>query len=169
MMKSLFSYGLFIVGILAVAGLIHYAFRTKKKVTLNPLNIIIGAFFFLALWMADLTTLGINDKGWNMTVGLTTELNSRIPVLFVYIICMIGLFAINIYYNFYNKKLINNNKFNKGLIYTQLFGLIIFLTMSIIYAFYTKIIWGFSALGLYHSSIPLIIISEIALMINLKY
>lgn len=173
----LFIYLLFLALLLLIIFTIFYILKSKKKITdikINPLAPIFGLFFLLGLWLADLTTLEVAVRGIDTMVGLnpTTQSNTGVFAIFVWAVAITAMFFIN--YFFLKMSTHKENKkvyeFNKIIIYTQLIGLIVFVISALAMAIfsYEATFFGFYLLNLYHSTLPLIILTTFILVVDIK-
>ena len=173
--SSIFTYLLFLIMLAVIIYTIHYIIKRKKKIKdikINPFAPIFGLLFLIGLWLGDLTTLEIGTNGLGTMVGLNPVSSSKIPTLFVWGISLIAMFSINYFFlrinaRKQNKRLYN---FNKRLVYTQLFGLIVFVISALAMAIfgYEATFLGFYLLNLYHSTLPLIILTIFILAVDIK-
>jgi len=160
-----------------VIWMVRYSVRIRNKIVdieINPFSPILGLIFLLGLWLADLTSLNLGEKGLTHMVGLNpiSSSGSGVYSLYVFILALIAMFYVNYFflkmnYRKENRKL---HSFNKLLIYTQLLGLIIFFITSVAMALagYQATFLGFYLLNLYHSTLPLIILTLFILVIDIK-
>jgi hypothetical protein len=173
--SSIFTYLLFLLVLGVVISTIVYIIKKKKKIEdikINPLAPVFGLLFLICLWLGDLTTLSIGTTGLGTMMGMNPVSSSRVPALFIWCVAMLGMFFIN--YFFLNISARKENKrfysFNKILVYTQLLGLMVYtvsaLAMSIFG--YESTFLGFYLLNLYHSTLPLIILTTFILAIDIK-
>ena len=159
---------------LIVSTVLYITKKNKKikDIKVNPLAPIFGFFFLIGLWLADLTTLQIATDGIGSAVGLSPVSGSKIPSIFVWCIALIDMLFINYFFLKINSRKENKNlySFNKILVYTQLLGLIVFLISAIAMAIlgYESTFLGFYLLNIYHSTLPLIILTIFILAIDIK-
>jgi len=161
-----FAYVLFIVGLIAAVVVSVIAYKTKKKVRLNPGAVLLSALFFMALWLYDLSVLTLFDAGINATAGLT-QTTGRIPFALIAALTMLAMVIIAVFNYFYNKKT-KGNDFNNFISITQIIGLITLTIFGGLYSFGIGLFGGIHVQGLYHSGLPLVIFSELILMLNMK-
>ncbi|MEI6849899.1 MAG: hypothetical protein WCK29_02590, partial [archaeon] len=90
-------------------------------IDINPFAPILGLVFLLGLWLADLTSLNLGEKGLGHMVGLNpiSSSGSGVYSMFILVIALIAMFYINYFflkmnYRKENRKL---HAFNKLLIY----------------------------------------------------
>ncbi len=83
-----------------------------------------------------------------------------------------AMFFINYFFNHINIRKKNKKlySFNKMLVYTQLLGLIAYLVSSLALMIfgYGETFLGFYILNIYHSTLPLIIITTFILSVDIK-
>lgn len=173
--SNILTYLLFLIILAALIWTINYIVRKNKKIKdikINPFAPIFGLMFLIGLWLADLTTLEIGIHGFGAIVGLNPASVSKVPAPFVWCVAMLVMFYINYFFLKINAR--DENKklysFNKMLIYTQLLGLIVFAVSAIAMAIfgYEATFLGFYLLNLYHSTLPLIILTLFILAIDIK-
>jgi hypothetical protein len=174
-MSATFVYTLFISLIVFVVGLAVYGYYLRNRVSkirINPINVIMGAVLLMSLWMFDLTTLGVSEKGLAVTSYGVSPGATRVPGWFVWGVCFMGMAIVAGYYYFYNEKKnrFGVKQFNRYLIYTLLLGLAVSLSGALYMLIngYSSTLFGIYAEGLYHSSLPLIIIPTLVLMVEIK-
>lgn len=173
--SSKFTYLLFIIVLILIILTILYITKKKKKIKdikVNPLAPVFGFFFLIGLWLADLTVLDMAIRGINSFVGLSPVSSSKVPDLFVLGIALVGMFFINYFFLKINYRKENKEfySFNKILVYSQLLGLIVFVisALTMIIFGYESTFLGFYLLNIYHSTLPLIILTVFILSINIK-
>ena len=174
-MSSIFTYLTLMAILAAIISTIFYVIKRHKKIrdiVINPLAPIFGLFFLIALWLADLTTLEIARIGYGAIVGLSPNLNSKVPAAFVWVVVVSTMFFINYFFLKINARKENKKlyDFNKILVYTQMLGLIVLSISSIAMAIfgYDATFLGFYLLNLYHSTLPLIILTLFILSVDIK-
>jgi len=165
----------FLIGLATIGSVIHYIIKKKMKIPdikINPLAPIFGLLFLIGLWLGDLTTLDVGINGPRAMVGLNPVLSSKIPSLFVWCVVLAIMFFINYFFLKINARKENKHmyEFNKILVYTQLLGLIVFVLSALAMAAfgYDATFLGFYLLNLYHSTLPLIILTTFILVIDIK-
>ena len=112
-MSATFVYIMFLSLAVVVIGMTilgYFYSRKIKKVKVNPLNIILGSFLLMALWLFDLTTLGISENGLLETTYGVAPGATRVPGYFIWLLVFVGMLAINIYYYFQNERNKSNLK-----------------------------------------------------------
>ncbi len=173
--SSIFTYLLFLTILALLLSTIYYVIKRKKKIKdikINPLAPIFGLFFLIGLWLGDLTTLEMGMYKIGAMVGLNPVSSSKVPALFVWGIAVIAMFFINYFFFKINDRKENKkvHSFNKILVYTQLLGLIIFAISALALALfgYESTFLGFYILNLYHSTLPLIILTIFILSVDIK-
>ena len=177
-MSATFVYVLFISLAIMIIGLMLYNYylgKSVKKIQVNPINIILGSIFLMCLWLFDLTTLGISEHGISSPLsnyGVVAG-GTRVPGMFVWGIVFFGMAIISIYYYLYNEKnhRFGFRKFNRYLIYTLFLGeIVIFLAAlyMIFFGYASVLLNAIYTEGIYHSTLPLIIIPILVLMIDIK-
>lgn len=174
-LSTIFTYFLFLFILGTIIWSILYIIRKKVKIEdikINPLAPIFGLLFIISIWLADLTTLELGNYGMKTLVGISPVSSSKVPALFVWIVVLIAMFFINYFFNKLNVRKKNKKlySFNKMLVYTQLMGLISFLfsAIAIIGFGYGETFFGFYLLNIYHSTLPLIIITTFILSVDIK-
>lgn len=173
--SSAFTYLLFLLILTAIIFTIHYILKRKKNIAdirINPFAPIFGLLFLIGLWLGDLTTLNMATKGLNTMVGLNPIPSSKIPALFVWFVSLAAMFFINYFFLRINARKKNKKlySFNKRLVYTQLLGLVVFVlsALGMIIFGYESTFLGFYLLNLYHSTLPLIILTIFILSVDIK-
>jgi len=173
--SGIFIYLLYLVILASLLSAIFYTVKRRnsiKDIKINPFAPIFGLFFLLGLWLGDLTSLSIAELGLNASVGLNPALSSKVPAVFVWCISVIVMFCINYFFLKINGRKENKKvySFNKVLVYTQLLGLIVFAVSAIAMAVlgYHSTFMGFYILNLYHSTLPLIILTLFILVLDIK-
>ncbi len=146
---------------LAVLFVIYHSINRKiNKIQVNPVAVVLATFFLMALWLADLTTLQMSEEGLFSSVFLVPSSSAYVPSLFVWGITLITLFSIN--YFFIKRRIkLSGKDFSALFTYTQLVGSILFLAsaVSLFLIGHDSSIAGFYTLGIYHATLPLIILS----------
>jgi len=165
-MADVFSWLLFGIALVAAGIISLYSYYSKQKIKMNPGTVLLSAFFFMSLWLFDLSTLSMYDRGLWTTAGVN-PLTGRVPMLFVAITTLITMFIIAFYNQLYNQK-VKSNKFNNLVSIVQIVGLFLISLFAGLYWFHVSSLFGIYMIGLYHSQLPLLIITELVLMINLK-
>ncbi|MDO8460506.1 MAG: hypothetical protein Q7S74_05320 [Nanoarchaeota archaeon] len=173
--SSIFTYLLFLIILTILVSTIYYIIKKKKNIKdikINPFAPIFGLLFLIGLWLADLTTLDMGVNGLEAMVGLNPVSSSRVPAPFVWCVAILAMFFINYFFLKINTRKENKKiySFNKILIYTQLLGLIVFVISAIAMAIfgYEATFLGFYLLNLYHSTLPLIILTIFILVVDIK-
>ncbi len=173
--SALFTYLVFLLVLTIVIFTVYYAVKREKRIKdikINPLAPIFGLLFLIGLWLGDLTTLYIATTGLKTMVGINPVSSSRVPALFVWCIALLAMFFVNYFFLKINARKENKNyySFNKIIIYTQLLGLIIFAISALAMAIfgYEATFLGFYLLNVYHSTLPLIILTIFVLAIDIK-
>lgn len=169
-------YNLFLaIGVLfLVIYLIYINFKEEvKKVVVNPIDALLGAFLLILLWYSDVITLGMAKFGFGTREGILQVLNSQTPAICLFIINILGMFAVALWWAYENYNIIKDKMEKKqNWIFLTLLGLglIIFITSSLYIGFsgYGATIFGLNLLGVYHFSLPFIIISTLFLMLERK-
>ena len=172
---GLFTYLLFLICLGGVIFTIRYVLRSKDKIKdikINPFAPVFGFLFFLGLWLADLSTLTLATRGIDAVMGINPVESSKVPALFIWLVVMVEMFAINYFFLKVNRREENSKlyAFNKILLYTQMLGLVVFTISSLgmmIFG-YDSVFLGFYLLNLYHSTLPLIILTTVILAIDIK-
>ncbi len=174
-LSNIFTYLLFLIILALIVSAISYIVRKKKRVKdieINPFAPIFGLLFLIGLWLADLTTLDLGTLGIGTMVGLNPVSSSRVPALFVWSAAVLAMFFINYFFLKINSRKENKDvySFNKILVYTQLLGLIVFVISALAMAIfgYDSTFLGFYLLNLYHSTLPLIILTLFILVVDIK-
>lgn len=173
--SSVFIYVLFLIIFATIISTILYVIKRNKQIKdikINPLAPIFGLFFLIGLWLGDLTTLGLGMTGFKTMVGLNPVSSSKVPGLFVWCASVLVMFFINYFFLKINSRKENKKvySFNKILVYTQLLGLIVFSISALAMAVfgYETTFLGFYVLNLYHSTLPLIILTLFILVVDIK-
>jgi hypothetical protein len=173
--SSILTYLFLLVALAMIILITRYIIKTKKKIRdikINPFAPIFGLLFLIGLWLADLTTLDIGKIGLSAMVGLNPVLSSKVPSIFVWCVSMAAMFFINYFFLKINARKENKAiySFNKILVYTQLLGLIVFAISAMAMAIfgYEATFLGFYLLTLYHSTLPLIILTTFILTVDIK-
>jgi hypothetical protein len=173
--SSVFTYLLFLIILAAIIFTTHYILKRKKDISdirINPFAPIFGLLFLIGLWLGDLTTLDLGINGLGTMVGLNPVTSSKVPGLFIWVISIVALFFINYFFLRINEKKKNKklHSFNKRLVYTQLFGLIVFVISGLAMAIFgnESTFLGFYLLNLYHATLPLIILTIFILAVDIK-
>lgn len=173
--SGIFTYFIFL-GILAITiWLINHIVKKNKKIKdirINPFAVLFGFLFLIGLWLGDLTTLDLGTKGFGAMVGMNPVPSSKVPALFIWAVSLLAMFSINYFFLKINQKTQNKKEHspNKMIIYTQLWGLIVFTISALamgIFGYETTFL-GFYLLNLYHSTLPLIIFTLFLLVANSK-
>jgi len=169
-----FNYYFFMIIFLIIASLIYISIKYDKKVrkiTLNPIDLILGIMFFLSLWLFDLVSLKMVDSGLSVLVGVTSGIKMSAPV--VYIFSLLGMGVIAYYYSVENKRItksLSHLKINRLFIRILCAGMIFSIILSLLMIFqgadFRIII--FDALGLYHLFLSLVIVSVTLLLLDLN-
>jgi hypothetical protein len=173
--SSIFIYLLYLGLLTILISTIYYVLKRKKKIQdirINPLAPLFGLFFLIGLWLGDLTTLELGTHGIGAIVGLNPVSSSKVPALFVWCIALLVMFYINYFFLKINARKENKGvyAFNQILVNTQLLGLIIFSITGLAMTFlgYESTFAGFYLLNLYHSTLPLIILTIFVLAVDIK-
>lgn len=166
-MADLFSYILYFSALLLVLFVVVFSYKTKMKIKLNPGTVLLSSMFFMALWLFDLATLKIGTYGLSIKAGLTESVGA-IPYWVIGIVTLLVLVMISLYNQLYNQH-IKDDSFNNLISYTQILGVSLLGLFAIIFGpLQTTELFGVYTLGIYHSALPLVIISELILTLNLK-
>ncbi|MDP1695370.1 MAG: hypothetical protein Q8L29_00450 [archaeon] len=164
----------FFMSILAIViflGLISIKYNKKiHKITINPIDLILGIIFFLSLWLFDLVSLKMIDGGLNIAVGVTSEIKMSAPVVYLFSLCGMGIIAY--YYSVENSRVtrsLNYIKINKVFIYILTAGISLATIFSIFMIFLGAnfSLYISDALGIYHLALSFIIISMTLLLLDL--
>jgi hypothetical protein len=173
--SGIFVYVLFIAIVSAMIWVIHYVIKGKKDIhdiKINPLAPIFGLWFIIGLWLGDLMSLSMANNGFTAMAGLNPIESSKVPALFVWCISLLAMFSINYFFLKINERKVNKKlySFNKMLVYTQLFGLIVFSisALAMVIFGYDSTFLGFYVLNLYHATLPLILFTLFILAIDIK-
>ncbi|MEK6825393.1 MAG: hypothetical protein AABY00_01255 [Nanoarchaeota archaeon] len=175
--SSVFIYLLYLAVLGIIISTISYVLKYKRRIpdiTINPLAPIFGLLFLIGLWLGDLTTLEMGKTGIGSLVGLnpSTVTGTGVFALFVWLVAILAMFSINYFFLKISAKKENKKiyAFNKILVYTQLLGLIVFVISALAMAIfgYETTFLGFYLLNLYHSTLPLIILTTFILVIDVK-
>lgn len=167
-----FAYYLLIILLTLVIATSYFVYKKKKMikdVTINPVLAILSSFFFLSLWLFDLTTLQMGDFGWATTNGTVPGSAAQVPSIFVWGTTFLAMAIITILFYFYNKKY-NKKEFHKWLVITMMIGLTIMFLAAITMVFKGRTfqLFGFYFLGIYHAMLPLVMIPNLILSVNTK-
>ena len=174
-MSKYLVYSLWISIVILVFSIMLYNINKKGKIKLipvNPINVIIGILFWGAIWLVDVTTLAISERGINTTVGLIPQIEFQAPAIETYVIMISYLFIVFMYFFIDNRKRTHQKfqTYNYILLITMLLGLIVLLISSLILIFqgHNAIInilgKEFYVLGIYHATLP-ILLSPISILI----
>lgn len=176
-MSAMFTYVLFIAGLGIIIFGILYSVKYNKKIkdiTVNPVSIVLSIFFFLALWLADLTTLQMSNskEGIHSTNALIPAPASQVPSIAIWFVCIVAMFLIIYYYIKISKTKANTpyRKIDEFLARTQFAGLAGFSIFAavMLFAGHDASFLGLYAVGIYHAMLPLIIIPQIVLALMIK-
>ena len=136
------------------------------RLRIKPVALGAGFLFVLALWLADINILIITDKGFSAEAHVTA--NTQFPAIILLLLAYSAMAASMIYFSIEIKKKRNVNTLFSGVfLISALFGLFLFLLGSagLIFMGHISYIFGVSSLAIYHSSLPLLVLSTIGLMI----
>ena len=183
-MTAYITYLLYLGILIFLIGNISIFIIKKKlpKITYISTILFIGLYMG-AVWLLDLTTLDMSKNGIKSTSGLVSNISSQVPSLFIYLIAIFSLGLIMLFFEIINKKIafkhINSivqiKPWNYVLLLLTLFGYIWIIISSILLILmgHDAIIILFNIkfylLGLYHGSLPLIIIPILILAIHTEY
>ena len=132
------------------------------KLKPKPINVILGFIFILALWLADVNILAQSVEGFFAKTHLT--LSTKLPAFVLAFISILIMLTILFYFSMKHK---NKNKenlfFAKLFILCNLIGLIFFIfgALFLVIQGHDSLIWNYSSIGLYHSSLPILVLSII--------
>ena len=173
--SAIFTYLMFLLILGLIMWTINYIIKREKRIKdirINPFAPIFGLIFLIGLWLGDLASLDIGITGLGARVGMNPASSSKIPAIFVWCLALLAMFYINYFFLKINARKENKTyyAFNKILVYTQLFGLIIFAVSAFAMAVfgYGATFLGFYLLNLYHATLPLIILTLFILAIDIK-
>lgn len=160
-----------IIAIIVFLGLISIKYNKKiRKITINPIDLILGIIFFLSLWLFDLVSLKMIDGGLNIVVGVTSTIKMSAPI--VYLFSLGGMGIIAYYYSVENTRVTRSANYmivNKVFIYILCIGIILATIFSILMIFKGAHLSLFisDALGIYHMALFFIIVSMTLLLLDL--
>ncbi len=173
--SSILTYLLFIILLATLISTVLYIVKRKKKIQdiqINPFAPVFGLFFIIGVWLGDLTTLDFGTNGLGAMVGLNPVLSSKVPALFVWSIALNAMFFINYFFLKINDRKENKKlrSFNKILVYTQLWGLTVFAISALAIGIfgYESTFLGFYLLNVYHSTLPLILLTTFILSVDIR-
>ena len=169
-----FNYILFVSVFVGIVALIFISIKYNKKIhkiTVNPIDIMLIAFFFIALWLSDLMSLRMAESGWYVPTGVVSTVT--VPAIFVYVITTGTMFIIAYYYKNETLRTTKNKtyrKVNRFFSNVMIIGLYWFLLSSLLMAYkgFNFVLFGQETIGLYHFSLPFIIIPAIFLAVDLN-
>ncbi len=132
------------------------------KLKLNPTNVFLGFLFISFLWLADINILTQSYGGFLAKTHVVP--NVKIPAFTLVFLSF--LVMASIIFRFH-KQLKNKKDYN--LFFANLFMFSLYLGLFFLVAGciallslgHDSYIWGFSSLGIYHSSLPLLVLSVI--------
>lgn len=132
------------------------------KLKLNTISVGLGLLFIVALWLADINILTQSIDGVFARTHLIPSITfpaillSSLSYLFMVLICLI-------FYNEIKTKKEINKIFARLFVFSLTLGLFILLigALTIIIKGHDSLLFGYSGLGLYHSALPLLILSVI--------
>ena len=132
------------------------------KLKPKPINVILGFIFILSLWLADVNILTQSVNGFFAKTHLTLsiELYSFVLVL----ISVIVMLTICFYFSIKSRSKDKENLFfAKSFILCNFIGLLFFIfgALFLIIQGHDSLIWNYSSIGIYHSSLPILVLSII--------
>lgn len=158
--------------IIAVLIFVNIKYHKKvKKISINPIDLALGIIFFLSLWVFDLVSLKMVDRGLDVVVGVNS--GTKMSAIIVYSLAFIAMSVIAFYYSVENKRVTRSKgfmKLNKAFIYILSFGLFFSLIFSLLMIYFGAglPILIFDALGAYHLSLSFIILAMTFLLLDLN-
>ena len=140
--------------------------KKELRLSINPTALVIGFLFVLSLWLADINILIISDNGIKAYSHLTP--NIEISALLLVIISVIILLVSSTYYFVTIRKKHDQNLLFAGILSLGLaFGILIFLLggLGLIIFGHDSYILGVASLGIYHSSLPILLMSVMGMTV----
>ena len=140
--------------------------KKELRLSIKPTALVIGFLFIVSLWLADINLLIISDNGIHARSHLTP--NIELNALILVIISVIILLASSTYYFFTIRKKHDQNLLFAGILSLGLaFGILIFLLggLGLIIFGHNSYLIGVPNLGIYHSSIPILLMSVIGMTV----
>lgn len=174
-MSAIFTYTLYLSSFVLVLAFIIYGLRNPKKIKdikVNALSVFLSFIFVLIIIESNVLTLTMADKGIFSLNYLVPNATSGVYSIAFFSLFIALAFATN--YFFFRINSSNRNKkhykFHRFLLYSQLLGLIIFTLSSLALAIYgiNSHFLNLYIEGIYHSTIPIILVSQIVLVFEIK-
>ncbi|MEK6948302.1 MAG: hypothetical protein AABX19_03595 [Nanoarchaeota archaeon] len=140
--------------------------KKELRLSINPTALAIGFLFIISLWLADINILIISDNGIKANSHITP--NIEINSLILVIVSVIVILASSTYYFFTIRKKHDQNLLFAGVFSLGLaFGILIFLLggLGLIIFGHDSYIIGVPSLGIYHSSIPILLMGVIGMTV----